>query len=200
MIRAGFGMTETGPTGMLMDADAALSRIGWVGKPQLMTEAQLDGIPDGAPGIGELLLRGPSVTPGYLDNAQATAQAFTAEGWLRSGDIAQRDAEGYYRIIDRLKDMYISGGENVFPAEVEAAILAHPLVIEAAVIGVPDPRWGESGVAFLVAREGLDPTTLRPWLRERLASFKIPRAFHLVSDLPRTATGKVRKSDLRTPL
>lgn len=200
VIRAGFGMTETGPTGMLMDADAALSRIGWVGKPQLMTEARLDGIPDGAPGIGELLLRGPSVTPGYLDNAQATAQAFTAEGWLRSGDIAQRDAEGYYRIIDRLKDMYISGGENVFPAEVEAAILAHPLVIEAAVIGAPDPRWGESGVAFLVAREGLDPTTLRPWLRERLASFKVPRAFHLVSDLPRTATGKVRKSDLRTPL
>lgn len=200
VIRAGFGMTETGPTGLLMDAESALSRIGWVGKPQLMTEARLDGVADGAPGTGELLLRGPSVTPGYLDNPEATAQAFDADGWLRSGDIAQRDAQGYYRIIDRLKDMFISGGENVFPAEVESVLLTHPLVAEAAVIGAPDPRWGESGVAFLIAREGLDPTTLHPWLRERLAPFKIPRAFHLVADFPRTATGKIRKPDLRALL
>ena len=200
VIRAGFGMTETGPTGLLIDAEAALTRIGSVGRPQLMTEARLDGVQDGQPGTGELWLRGPSVTPGYLDNPQATAEAFTPDGWLKSGDIASRDADGYYRIIDRLKDMFISGGENVFPAEVEAALLTHPQILEAAVIGAPDPRWGESGIAFLIAEPGLDPETLPLWLRARLAPYKIPRAFHLVADFPRTATGKVRKPALRALL
>ncbi|MFN4098285.1 MAG: class I adenylate-forming enzyme family protein [Pararhodobacter sp.] len=199
LICNGFGMTETGPTGFLIDRAAAIAKIGSVGKPQMMTEARLDGVPDGEPGAGELLLRGPTVTPGYLDNPQATAAAFTADGWLKSGDVAARDADGYYRIIDRIKDMYISGGENVYPAEVEKVLIAHPAVLDAAVIGVPDPTWGETGVAFLIPKPGLTPdlATLTPWLRERLAAYKLPRAFHLVADFPRTAAGKVRKPELR---
>jgi len=195
----GFGMTETGPTGFLIDRDAAIRKIGSVGKPQMMTEARLDGVPDGQPGAGELLLRGPTVTPGYLDNPQATDAAFTADGWLKSGDVAARDADGYYRIIDRIKDMYISGGENVYPAEVEKVLITHPTVLEAAVIGIADPRWGETGVAFLIARPGQvpDPAELNFWLRERLASYKVPKTFLTVADFPRTAAGKVRKPELR---
>ncbi|WP_068300534.1 class I adenylate-forming enzyme family protein [Pararhodobacter sp. CCB-MM2] len=195
----GFGMTETGPTGFLIDRAAAIAKIGSVGKPQMMTEARLDGVPDGEAGAGELLLRGPTVTPGYLDNPTATEAAFTPDGWLKSGDVAARDADGYYRIIDRIKDMYISGGENVYPAEVEKVLITHPAVLEAAVIGVPDAKWGETGVAFLMARNGQMPKaeTLLPWLRERLAGYKLPRAFHVVDDFPRTAAGKVRKPELR---
>ena len=198
----GFGMTETGPTGFLIDRTAAVERIGSVGKPQLLTEARLDGVPDGLAGTGELLLRGPSVTPGYLDNPQATAASFTPDGWLRSGDVAARDAEGYYRIVDRIKDMYISGGENVYPAEVERVLITHPAVLEAAVVGMTDDRWGETGAAFLIARPGatIDTETLGPWLRDRLAGYKIPRAWRVVDDFPRTAAGKVRKPELRAML
>lgn len=198
----GFGMTETGPTGFLIDRDAAVDRIGSVGKPQLLTEARLDGVPDGLPGTGELLLRGPSVTPGYLDNPQATAASFTPDGWLKSGDVAARDADGYYRIVDRIKDMYISGGENVYPAEVERVLITHPDILEAAVVGMPHARWGETGVAFLIARPGarIDTGALPDWLRTRLAAYKIPGAWHVVADFPRTAAGKVRKPDLRAML
>lgn len=198
-IRNGFGMTETGPMGWLIDAGAALERIGSIGKPQMMTEARLDGVADGAPGTGELLIRGASVTPGYFGNPEATAAAFDSDGWLHSGDVASRDAEGYYRIIDRIKDMFISGGENVYPAEVERVLITHPDILEAAVIGVPDARWGEVGAAFVIARPGASPdlAALPGWCRERLAAYKIPRSFELVADFPRTAAGKVRKPLLR---
>ncbi|WP_370226843.1 class I adenylate-forming enzyme family protein [Pararhodobacter marinus] len=199
LICNGFGMTETGPTGFLLDRDAVLRKIGSVGKPQFMTEARLDGVPDGEPGTGEIQLRGPTVTPGYLDNPEATRAAFTADGWLRSGDVATRDDEGFYRIVDRIKDMYISGGENVYPAEVEKVLITHPDILDAAVIGVPDTRWGETGVAFLIARNGSlpGPQDLSDWLRQRLAGYKLPRAFHAVDDFPRTAAGKIRKTELR---
>lgn len=195
----GFGMTETGPTGFLIDRVAALTHIGSVGKPQMMTEARLEGVPAGQPGTGELLLRGATVTPGYFGNPQATAAAFDADGWLRSGDVAARDADGYYRIVDRLKDMFISGGENVYPAEVERVLITHPDILEAAVIGVPDAKWGEVGAAFLIARPGCSPdlAVLAGWCRDRLAGYKIPRSFHLLPDFPRTAAGKVRKPLLR---
>jgi len=196
---AGYGMTETGPTGFLLDPDQAEARIGSVGKPRLMTEARLAGVPDGAAGEGELQMRGATVTPGYFGNHEATAAAFTPDGWLRSGDVARRDADGFYRIVDRIKDMYISGGENVYPAEVERVLVEHPAVLEAAVIGVPDDRWGETGAAFLIPSPGHhpDPAALAGWLRERLAGYKLPRHWRIVADLPRTAAGKVRKPDLR---
>ena len=199
VIRNGFGMTETGPTGFLTDPQAALTRIGSVGKPQMMTEARLDGVPEGSPGVGELQLRGATITPGYFGDPEATRAAFTADGWLRSGDIAARDADGYYSIVDRIKDMFISGGENVSPAEVERVLSAHPEVQEAAVIGIPDPKWGEVGCAFIIARPGCAPDlqALRDWCRDRLAGFKVPARVRLVTDLPRTAAGKVRKPALR---
>lgn len=198
ILRNGFGMTETGPTGFLIDPQAALERIGSVGRPQMLTEARLDGVPDDQPGEGELLMRGATITPGYYANPQATAAAFV-DGWLRTGDVARRDADGYYTIVDRLKDMYVSGGENVWPAEVEQALHAHPAVAEAAVVGVPDATWGETGVAFVILHPGAsaDAQALQAWCRDRLAGYKVPRTVRLVTDLPRTPSGKVRKAALK---
>lgn len=195
----GFGMTETGPTVFLMDEANAVNKIGSVGKAQSLTEVRLDGVAPGQPGEGELQLRGPGITPGYFENAEATAKTFTDDGWLATGDIGRRDEDGYYFIVDRIKDMFISGGENVYPAEVERVLNAHPAVLEAAVIGVPDAKWGEVGAAFLLLRPGqtVDVETLRPWCRERLAGYKVPATVRIVEDFPRTAAGKVRKPDLR---
>ncbi|KAA9007883.1 AMP-binding protein [Histidinibacterium aquaticum] len=195
----GFGMTETGPTVFLMDEGHAEAKIGSVGRPQMLTECRLDGVPDGEPGEGEILLRGPNITPGYYGNPEATEQAFAPGGWLKSGDVGQRDADGFVRIVDRIKDMYISGGENVYPAEVERVLVEHPAVLEAAVIGIPDEKWGETGAAFLIPRPGetIEPEPLRQWCRARLAAYKIPARVEVVEDFPRTAAGKVRKPDLR---
>lgn len=195
----GMGMTETGPTVFLMDAAHAGAKIGSVGKAQVLTEVRLAGVADNTPGEGEIQLRGPNVTPGYFGDSQATARAFTGDGWLATGDVGRRDADGYYFIVDRIKDMYISGGENVFPAEVERVLCTHPAILEAAVIGVPDAKWGETGAAFVLLRPGarLDPGRLRPWCRERLAAYKVPARVRIVDDFARTAAGKIRKPDLR---
>ncbi len=195
----GFGMTETGPTVFLMDAARAAEKIGSVGRAQMMTDVRLAGVPDGEPGSGEIQLRGPNITPGYFENPEATEKTFTPDGWLHTGDVGRRDADGYYFIVDRIKDMFVSGGENVYPAEVERALNAHPAVLEVAVVGCADEKWGEVGVAFLVLRPDaeLDVETLRPWCRERLAGYKVPVRFCVLEDFPRTAAGKVRKPDLR---
>jgi fatty-acyl-CoA synthase len=198
----GYGMTETGPTAFLNDEAAAASKIGSVGKAQMLTEARLDGVTNGEPGEGEMLLRGPAITPGYFDNPEATEKAFDQDGWLRTGDIAKRDEDGYYFIVDRIKDMFISGGENVYPAEVERVLDGHPDILEAAVVGKPDDKWGEVGAAFLIARPGheIDIGPLAAWCRERLAAYKVPKSFHVHEDFPRTAAGKVRKPLLREQL
>ena len=127
------------------------------------------------------------------------ANAIDADGWLHSGDVGRRDADGYYYVVDRIKDMYISGGENVYPAEVEAALCDHPAVLEAAVIGVPDERWGEVGHAVIRLRPGeaCDGETLRAFARTILAAYKVPRHVTVVDDYPRTAAGKVQKHILR---
>lgn len=199
----GMGMTETGPTVFIMDPAHAARKIGSVGKPQILADVRLvdaDGndVPDGE--RGELLFRGPAVTPGYFNNPEATAAAFTADGWLRSGDVGRRDADGYYFIVDRIKDMYISGGENVYPAEVEAVLADHPAVLEAAVVGVADERWGETGHAVVRLRPGhaASADELRRYAREKLAAYKVPRHITLTDDFPRTAAGKVQKHVLRT--
>ncbi len=198
----GFGMTETGPTAFLNDEAAAPVKIGSVGKAQMLTEARIDGVLDDAPGEGELLLRGPAITSGYFDNESATRQAFDSEGWLRTGDIARRDADGYHYIVDRIKDMYISGGENVYPAEVERVLHEHPDILEASVIGIAHDTWGEVGAAFLIARPGcvIEIDTLDAWCRERLAAYKVPKRFQVEADFPRTAAGKVRKPVLKDQL
>jgi fatty-acyl-CoA synthase len=195
----GYGMTETGPGTFLMDEAHAEGKIGSVGRAQMLTECRLDGVPDGAAGEGEVLLRGPNITPGYYGDPEATAAAFAGDGWLKTGDVGRRDEDGFLRIVDRIKDMYISGGENVYPAEVERVLVEHPAVLEAAVIGVPDAKWGEVGAAFLLARPGqsIDPDALRDWCRGRIAAYKIPVHVITLDELPRTAAGKVRKPDLR---
>jgi fatty-acyl-CoA synthase len=196
---AGMGMTETGPTAFLADADAAWERPGSVGKPQLLVGARVVGqdgreLPDGT--VGELQFSGPGVTPGYWNDPEATRAAFTPDGWLRSGDLARRDAPGFWTICGRRKEMFISGGENVYPAEVEKVLAAHPAVAEAAVVAAPHPHWGEVGRAFLQLAAGRpEPASaeLEAFCRTRLAPYKVPTSFHYVADFPRTAAGKVQK-------
>jgi fatty-acyl-CoA synthase len=148
----------------------------------------------------ELLVKGPNVFAGYWRNEQATRDAFTADGWLRTGDVAERDAAGNYRIRGRLKDMVISGGENVYPAEVEAVLHEHPAVVDAAVVGRPDARWGEVCVAFVVVREPIDADALLEHCRARLARFKVPKEIRFVDALPRNAMNKIRKDELKAVL
>ncbi|HEX5189224.1 MAG TPA: FadD3 family acyl-CoA ligase [Streptosporangiaceae bacterium] len=150
---------------------------------------------------GEILLRGPNVMLGYLDDQAATAEAIDADGWLHTGDVGLLDDRGYLTITDRLKDMYICGGFNVYPAEVEQVLTRHPAVAEAVVIGVPDDRLGEVGKAFVVFRPGARtaPADLIEFCRASLANYKVPRQVELRTDLPRNPAGKVLKRQLRSP-
>ena len=194
----GMGMTETGPTLFLMDEASVEAKIGSVGKAQLLAEVRLVGadgqdVPRGDG--GELWFRGPGITPGYWQRPEETEKAF-ADGWLRSGDLGRCDEDGYYYIVGRLKDMYISGGENVYPAEVENVLAAHPAILEAAVVGIADERWGEVGRAWLLPRPGEAvpaQEALTRYCRERLAPYKVPREWRTVEEFPRTAAGKIQK-------
>jgi len=199
LVLNGMGMTETGPTVFLMDAANAGRKVGSVGKPQLLSAVRLVGadgtdVPIGE--TGELWFSGPGITPGYYRRPDATADAFSEDGWLRSGDLGRQDEEGYYYIVGRLKDMYISGGENVYAAEVEAHLAAHPGILEAAVTGVADAKWGEVGCAYLLQRPGQPAAAdedLVSFCRQRMAAYKVPRYFVRVDEFPRTAAGKVQK-------
>lgn len=199
----GMGMTETGPTAFLVDSESAWSKIGSVGKPQLLTNVRLadvDGNDVGEGETGELLFAGPNVTPGYWQKPEETAKAFHPGGWLRSGDLARRDSDGYYYIVGRSKDMYISGGSNVYPAEVENVLAEHPDILEAAIIGIPDERWGETGEAYVMLRPGHTTPSeadLSQFLRARLAPYKAPKRYVFMPEFPRTAAGKVQKHKLR---
>lgn len=200
----GFGMTETGPTAFLVDEARALDKIGSVGKTQILVDARIAGpageiLPAGE--IGEIQFYGPGLTPGYWQRPQETAELFTADGWLKSGDLGRFDADGYCFVAGRIKEMYISGGENVYPAEVENVLDDHPDVQEASVTGVPDEKWGEVGCAHIILRQGAscDIATLTAWCRERLAAYKVPRHILFARDFPRTAAGKVQKHLLPGP-
>jgi fatty-acyl-CoA synthase len=200
----GFGMTETGPTAFLMDAGHALDKIGSVGKPQLLIDARI-ATPDGTPlpqgETGEVQFFGPGLTPGYWHRDEETAKLFTPDGWLKSGDLGRFDSDGYCFIAGRIKEMYISGGENVYPAEVENVLDEHPAILESAVSGVDDEKWGEVGCAHLILRAGetTSAEALRSWCRQRLAGYKVPRHFLIAEDFPRTAAGKVQKHLLPRP-
>jgi fatty-acyl-CoA synthase len=201
----GMGMTETGPTAFLTDPADAWDHVGSVGKPQLLCSVRIvdeagRDVPVGA--VGDLLFGGPGVTPGYWRNDGATREAFAPGGWLRSGDLARRDAQGFYHIAGRRKDMFISGGENVYPAEVENVLCAHPAIAEAAVIAAPDGKWGEVGHAYILPIRGvaaLDTAELEDFCRARLAAYKVPCSFRTVVDFPRTAAGKIQKHLLAAP-
>ncbi|MCP4423089.1 MAG: long-chain fatty acid--CoA ligase [Chloroflexi bacterium] len=202
IIQQGFGMTETGPTVFIIDKENAVRKVGSVGKPVLHTDVCImdrAGNMLGPNEVGELCIRGGNVTTGYWNRPEATAEAIK-DGWLHSGDAAIVDEEGFYYIVDRWKDMYISGGENVYPAEVENVIYQHPAVAETAVIGVPHPKWQETGRALIVLKEGQTATEkeIIAFCQGKLARFKIPKSIIFVDEpLPRTAAGKVLKRALR---
>lgn len=195
----GMGMTETGPTVFIMAPDMVEHKIGSVGKPQLLASVRIvdsEGRDTPQGESGELWFSGPGITPGYWRRDDATAAAFSNDGWLKSGDIGRCDEDGYFYIVGRIKDMFISGGENVYPAEVENALASHPDILEAAVIPESDVKWGEVGCAFLLAKpqhEIPQDSDLTLYCRERLSSYKVPKTFVTVADFPRTAAGKIQK-------
>ena len=204
IIQEGYGMTENMASCCILGYDDVPGKVGSAGKALRHTEIRIvkeDGS-DAAPSeSGELWCRGPVVTPGYWRRQDANDETFV-DGWLRTGDIASRDAEGYIFIEDRLKDMYISGGENVYPAEVENVLYELPQIREVAVIGVPDEQWGEVGCAVvaLQANQGIAGAEIKQFTRDRLARFKQPKYVVFTDALPRNATGKVQKFILRNDL
>ncbi len=198
----GYGLTETAPGGTLIPPDDWRRKAGSVGKAMPHVELRVVDEADVpvAPGVvGEVHFRGPNLFAGYWNRPEATAEAFTAGGWFRSGDLGRVDDEGFLTLVDRKKDLIISGGENVYSAEVEDALFAHPAVAEAAVIGVPDQRWGEAVRAVVVLRPDHAATAeeLVEHCRARLARYKAPRSVVFVDALPRNAAGKVLKPELR---
>ena len=201
-IYQGWGMTETGPAILFQTDDDATRKIGSVGRPLLLGDVKIVAdqgrdVPVGE--AGELLARGPLITPGYWNRPEANAKTFTEDGWMHTGDVARCDEDGCYFLVDRIKDMYISGAENVYPAEIENVLAGHPDILEAAVVGVDDTTWGEVGCAFVMARPGHTPdeADVLAYCRERLAGYKIPKSMRVLDDFPRTAAGKVRKHILK---
>ncbi len=202
VFKQGYGLTEVGVNCFSMTVKESVRKAGSIGKPMMLTEARLVDdrgidIPEGQ--VGELLLRGPHVSQGYWKNPDATAASLDKDGWFHTSDLARCDGEGFFYIAGRKKDMIISGGVNVYPAEIEGELLLHPGVKDVAVIGVPDPTWGEVSVAFLVVGEGgnVSGEELSRFLAGRLARYKIPKQFISIEMLPRTPYGKVLKSELR---
>ena len=203
-VQQAYGMTEAAPGCTVLDSADAVRKVGSAGRPVFFTDLRVirpDGSPADVDEVGEVVVSGPNVMAGYWDDPQRTAEVL-ADGWYRTGDAGSLDDEGFLYVRDRYKDMIISGGENVYPAEVESALLELPGVLEAAVIGVPDETWGQVGLAALVVAGSAarDPEAIRAALRERLAGFKVPRHVVFADDLPKTATGKVRKPELRARL
>lgn len=199
-IRQGFGMTEVGVNCFSLPERDALRKIGSIGFPNFYVDATVvdedgDEVPPNT--TGELLLRGPVVTPGYWNDPAATDEAIDENGWFHTGDLVEVDEKGYYYVVGRKHDMFISGGENVYPAEIESALYEHPQVDEAAVLGVPDDEWGEVGAAFVVPDGDLSSETITAHCREHLAKYKVPKHVRLLDNLPLGDSGKVDKAALR---
>ncbi|WP_374029546.1 long-chain fatty acid--CoA ligase [Bdellovibrio bacteriovorus] len=198
-VRQGYGLTEFGPNVFSLNEEDALRKIGSIGFPNFYIEAKVvdnDGKELGADEIGELVLKGPMCMHGYWQNEKATHETIQ-DGWLYTGDLVRRDSEGYYYVVGRKKDMFISGGENVYPPEIEQILRSHPSVLEAAVIGVPDEKWGEVGKAFVVAKDSsLSIDDLHNHCVQNLAKFKIPKHFVFLQALPKGDSGKVLKRKL----
>lgn len=198
-IRQGYGMTEVGPNISSLHQNDAIRRKGSIGRPNFYVQTKIidaAGNECATNESGELLLKGPMVTPGYWKNEQAT-QKTIKDGWFHTGDIVIRDEEDYLFVVDRIKNMFISGGENVYPAEVERVIVSHPAVSEVVVIGIPDEKWGEVGKAFIVKN---DPTltveALKAHCKSQLAKFKVPKHFEFLAEIPKSDTGKLNRKVL----
>jgi acyl-CoA synthetase (AMP-forming)/AMP-acid ligase II len=196
----GYGLTEAGTAAATSDGDDVETIATTVGRPRPGFEVRILAIGDteaatGEP--GEILLRGESVMVGYLDAPDATAQALSPDGWLRTGDLGVFDAAGRLRIVGRVKDMFIVGGFNAYPAEIENALLRHPDIDQVAVIGIPDDRLGEVGMAFVVSGSPVSSDAVIEWCRDHMANYKVPRVVEQIDQLPVNATGKVEKEILR---
>lgn len=198
----GYGLTESGPGALILTAADAARKIGTAGVPHFFTDVRIV-TPDGRPAApgerGEIQISGPHVMTSYWNHPNASADAFTTDGWLRSGDVGTADADGFITIVDRLKDVIISGGENVYPAEVEAQLTEMPEVSSCAIFGVDDPQWGESSCAAVTLIDGatLDLDAVTDFLTPRLARYKIPKKLFVLAEIPHTATGKFSKQELR---
>ena len=200
-----YGMTETGPSGTILYPEEQIERAGSCGRNTLpgidRRVVKADGSEAGPGEVGEVWFRAVTIMRGYLNDAEATAAAFAGE-WYKTGDLARLDEAGYATIVDRARDMIITGGENVYSKEVEDALMTHPAIADAAVVGKPHAQWGETIIAFATLKPGqsLDIDTLRDWLGTKLARYKLPRELHLRDGLPRTPSGKVQKHLLREHL
>ena len=191
VFKQGYGMTEVGVNCFTMTVEDSFRKPGSIGKPLMFTEVELRDM-DGD--VGEMYIRGPHVSKGYWNNEEATRASYGEDGFFRTGDLARRDDEGFFTIAGRRKEMFISGGVNIYPAEIEVELVAHPSVADAAVVAVADETWGEVGVAFVVG--SLTVEELTSYLSARIAKYKVPRKFVFVDALPRTAYGKVVKAEL----
>ena len=195
-VRQGYGLTEFGPNVFSLNEEDALRKIGSIGFPNFYIDAKVvdhEGNTLGADQVGELALRGPVCMQGYWKNEKATAETIRDQ-WLYTGDLVRRDTEGYYFVVGRKKDMYISGGENVYPPEIEQVLRSHQDILEAAVIGVPDEKWGEVGKAFIVkGSANLNSESLQEFCLQNLAKFKIPKYFVFLESLPKGDSGKILK-------
>ncbi len=200
--KQGFGMTEFGPGLFALSSEDAIRKAGSIGRPNFFVDVRVADAENRALGpghVGELLLKGPSMCSGYFGDRDATAALVDAEGWFHTGDLVIHDDEGYFTVVGRKKDMFISGGENVFPVEIESVLYEHPAVHMCAVIGVPDPKWGEVGKACVVLKTGAAATgaELLAFLGQHLARYKVPRSVEIVSALPLSGMGKPLKEELR---
>lgn len=196
----GYGLSEAGPNVLVLPAEELDAHRGAVGRPYPTVEVCLvdpdTGLELSGAATGELWVRGPSIFAGYLDDPEATSRAMAGD-WLRTGDLVRRDADGVHRVVDRIKDIFVSGGENIAPAEVEAALMSHPLITAAAVVGVPDPVWGERGVAFVTTTGPVAVDEVHAHARERLAAFKVPVRVVFLDELPRSSIEKIARRKLR---
>ncbi|MGD8307182.1 MAG: long-chain fatty acid--CoA ligase [Ignavibacteria bacterium] len=203
VFRQGFGMTEFGPGVFSLASEDAEIKAGSIGKPNFFVDARVVDIESNLPlpvnEVGELVLRGPTAMTGYFNNSEATKKVFDDESYLHTGDLAYIDKDGYFFIVDRLKDMFISGGENVFPAEIEEVLYKNDSVAMCAVIGVNDKKWGQVGKAFVVLKEGkaVSEEELLEYLNSNLTRYKIPKSIVFKENLPISGAGKILKTELR---
>jgi fatty-acyl-CoA synthase len=200
--KQGFGMTEFGPGIFALAPEDAVRKAGSIGRPNFFVDARVvddDNRPLGPNEVGELVLKGPSICSGYYGQPEATAEMLDEAGWFHTGDMARYDDEWYFYIVDRKKDMFLSGGENVYPVEIEKVLYEHPAVHMCAVVGVPDPKWGEVGVACVVLKPGATATVeeLLSFMQSRLARYKVPKRVVFLDSLPISGAGKILKRELR---
>ncbi|NMO00938.1 long-chain fatty acid--CoA ligase [Gordonia sp. TBRC 11910] len=198
-----YGLTETGPGALILKPDEVERKLGSAGKSHFFTDVRVvdaAGVETEVGQRGEIQISGPNVMREYWNRPADTAASFTDDGWFRSGDVGVRDDEGFITVVDRLKDMIISGGENIYPAEIEAVVLSMPGVVECGVFGIPDEKWGEVGCAAVSLAPGATLTfaDLVSYLSDRLARYKIPKSMVVLAEIPRNATGKIRKDRLRS--